>query len=175
MIPAVVETSEASIDEIKFHNNFFNVAKFSKEWKIWPKTHFLVFALLVEIFQIKNHYNLLQSLRTLCFWYFCPKWLFPELFVLKVDLCIKVVALIKIIFVGIFMACKGSILGFMQSPNLLPHKCRLSNYVSSLFESEVFPRAELFWAAISYGILLSTVSIQFLSKQISRVFSQAIS
>ena len=31
MIPAVAETSEASIDDIKFHNNFFNVTKFSKE------------------------------------------------------------------------------------------------------------------------------------------------
>ena len=30
MIPAVAETSEASIDEIKFHN-FFNVTKFTKE------------------------------------------------------------------------------------------------------------------------------------------------
>ena len=82
MIPAVVETSEASIDEIKLHNNFFNVTKFSKEWKIWPKTHFLVFALFVGNFSNKDHCNLLKNLRIFCFWYFCPKWLFPELFVL---------------------------------------------------------------------------------------------
>ena len=96
MIPAVAETSEASIYEMKFLNNFFNVTKFSKEWKICPKMHFLVFALLVGNFSNKHHYNLPKNLRIFCFWYFCPKWLFPELFVLKVDLCIKVVALIKI-------------------------------------------------------------------------------
>ena len=63
MIPAIVETSEASIDEIKFHNKFFNVTEFSKEWKIWPKTHFLVFALFVGNFSNKHHYNLLKILR----------------------------------------------------------------------------------------------------------------
>ena len=96
MIPAVAETSEASIDEVKFHYYFFKVTKFSKEWKVWPKTHFLVFVLFVGNFSNKHHYNLLKILRIFCFWYFCPKWLFPELFVLKVDLCTKVVALIKI-------------------------------------------------------------------------------
>ena len=95
MIPAVAETSEASIDEVKFHYYFFKVTKFSKEWKVWPKTHFLAFVLFVGNFSNK-HYNLLKILRIFCFWYFCPKWLFPELFVLKVDLCTKVVALIKI-------------------------------------------------------------------------------
>ena len=103
MIPAIVKTSAASIDEIKFHNNFFNVTKFSKEWKIWLKTHFLGFALFVGNFSNKHHYNLLKILRIFCLRYFCPKWLFPELFVLKFDLCIKVVALIKITTVYDFL------------------------------------------------------------------------
>ena len=76
--------------------NFFKVTNFSKEWKVCPKTHFLVFALFVGKFSNKHHYNLLKILRMFCFWYFCPKSLFPKLFVFKVDLCIKVVALIKI-------------------------------------------------------------------------------
>ena len=96
MISAVAKRSEVSIQEIKFHIYLFKVTKFSKEWKIWPKTHFLVFALLVGNFSNKHHYNLLKILRIFCFWYFCLKWLFSKLFVLKVDLCIKVVALIKI-------------------------------------------------------------------------------
>ena len=50
MISAVAEISGASFDELNFHNNFFNVTIFSKEWKIWPKTHFLVFALFVKKF-----------------------------------------------------------------------------------------------------------------------------
>ena len=59
--------------------NFFRVTKFSKEWKVWPKTHFLVFALFVGNFLNKHHYNLLKILRIFCFWYFCPKWLIiPE-------------------------------------------------------------------------------------------------
>ena len=68
----------------------------SKEWKIWPKMHFLVFALFVGNFSNKYHYNLLKILRIFCFWYFYPKWLILKLFVFKVDLCIKVVTLIKI-------------------------------------------------------------------------------
>ena len=40
MIPAVAETPEASIDEIKFHNNFFNVTKFSKNGKFGQKCIF---------------------------------------------------------------------------------------------------------------------------------------
>ena len=93
MISAVAETSGASIDEVKFH--VFKVTKFWKEWKVWPTTPFLVFVLFVGNFSNKHHYNL-KILRIFCFWYFCPKWLFPKLLVLKVDLCIKVVALIKI-------------------------------------------------------------------------------
>ena len=58
------------------------------------KNAFLVFALFVGNFSNKHHYNLLKIVRKF-FWYFCPKWLFRKLFVLKVDLCIKV-ALIKI-------------------------------------------------------------------------------
>ena len=58
MISAVAETSGASIDEIKFHNYFFKVTKFSKERKIWPKRHFIVFALFVGDFSNKHHYNL---------------------------------------------------------------------------------------------------------------------
>ena len=77
--------------------------KFSKEWKIRPKTYFLVFALLVGNFSNKHHYNLLKILRIFCFWYFCLKWLFPKLFVLTVDLCITVVALIKITTVQRYM------------------------------------------------------------------------
>ena len=96
MISAVAETSGASIDEVKFHYYFFKVTKFSKEWKICPKTHFIVFALVVGNISNKHHYNLLKILRIFSFWYFCPKWLFPKLFVFKFDLCIKVVALIKI-------------------------------------------------------------------------------
>ena len=96
MISAVAETSEASIEEIKFHIQLFKVTKFSKEWKIGLKMHFLVFAPFVGNFSNKHHYNLPKVLRIFCFWYFCPKWLFPKLFVLKVDLRIKVVALIKI-------------------------------------------------------------------------------
>ena len=61
-----------------------------------PKTHFLVFAPFVGIFSNKHHYNLLKVLKIFWFWYFCPKWLFLKLFLLKVDLCIKVVALIQI-------------------------------------------------------------------------------
>ena len=74
---------------------YFQVTKFSKEWKIWPKTHCLVFDLFVGKFSNKHHYNL-KIRRIFFFWYFCPKWLLPKLLVLKVDLCIKVVALIKI-------------------------------------------------------------------------------
>ena len=62
------------------------------------KLHFLVFALLVGNFSNKHHYNLLKILRIFCFWYFYPKWLFPKLFVLKVDLCIKVVALKSLLY-----------------------------------------------------------------------------
>ena len=46
--------------------------KLSKEWKIWPKTHFLVFALFVGNFSNKHHYNLLKILRIFYIWYFCP-------------------------------------------------------------------------------------------------------
>ena len=95
MISAVAETLEASIEKIKFYIYFFIVSKFSEEWKIWLKTHFLVFALFVGNFSNKHDYNL-KILRIFCFWHFCPKLLFLKLFVLKVDLCIKVVALIKI-------------------------------------------------------------------------------
>ena len=76
--------------------NFFRFTKFSKGWKVWPKTHFLVFVLFVRNFSNKHHYNLLKILRIFCLRHFCPKWLFPKLIVFKVDLCIKVVALIKI-------------------------------------------------------------------------------
>ena len=76
--------------------NIFKVTKFSKEWKVWPKTHFPVFALFVGNFSNKHHYNLLKILWIFCFWYFCPKWLVAKWFVFKVDWCIKVVALIKI-------------------------------------------------------------------------------
>ena len=96
MISAVAETSGAYIDEVKFQYWFFKVTKFLQEWKIWPKKYFLVFALFVGNFSNKHHYKLLKILRVFYFWYFCPKWLFPKLFVLKVYLCIKVVALIKI-------------------------------------------------------------------------------
>ena len=67
MISAITETSEASNDEVKFRFSFFQVTKFSKEWKIWPKTHFLVFALFVGNFSNKHHYNLLKILRIFCF------------------------------------------------------------------------------------------------------------
>ena len=99
MISAIAETSESSIEEIKFHFSFFQVMKFLKKEKIWPKMHFLVFAPFVGNFSNKHHYNLLKILRIYCFWYFCPKRLFSKLFVLKVDLCIKVVALFKITIV----------------------------------------------------------------------------
>ena len=95
MISAVAETSGASIDGGKYHNYFFKVMKLSKKWKLWPKTHFLVFDLFVRNLN-KDHNNLLKILRKFCFWYFRPKLLFPKLFGLKVDLSIKVVALIKI-------------------------------------------------------------------------------
>ena len=61
MLSAVAQKSETSLDEVKFHNNFFNVTKFSKEWKIWPKTYFLIFVLFVGKFSNKHHYNLLMS------------------------------------------------------------------------------------------------------------------
>ena len=96
MISAVAKTSGASIDEVKYHNYFFKVTKLSKKWILWPKTHLLIFALFVRNFSNKHHNILLKTLRRFCFWYFCPKLLFPKLFVLKVDLGIKVVALIKI-------------------------------------------------------------------------------
>ena len=80
MIPAVAETSEAPIDEIKFHINFFNVTKFSKEWKIWPKTHFLFFALFVGNFSNKQNYNLLKILRIFCFMVLLSKMIFPGVF-----------------------------------------------------------------------------------------------
>ena len=57
------------------------------------KSLFLVFALFVENVSNKHHYNLLKIPRIFCFWYFCPEWLFPKIFVFKFDLCIKVVAL----------------------------------------------------------------------------------
>ena len=57
------------------------------------------FTLVAGNFSNKHHYNLLKILRIFCFRYFCPKWLFPKLLALKVDLCIKVVALIKIMTV----------------------------------------------------------------------------
>ena len=57
---------------------------------------FLLFALFIGNFSNKHHYNLSKIPRIFSFWYFCPKWLFLKLFVLKVDLCVKVVALIKI-------------------------------------------------------------------------------
>ena len=50
MISVVAETSGASIDEVKFQLLFFIVTKFSKEWKIWPKTLCLVFVLFVGNF-----------------------------------------------------------------------------------------------------------------------------
>ena len=50
MISAVTETTVASIDEIKFHNYFFQKnTKFSK--KIWPMTHFIVLLHFLETFQ----------------------------------------------------------------------------------------------------------------------------
>ena len=65
--------------------NFFKVTKFSKEWIVWPKAHFLVFALFVGNFSNKHHYNFLKIVRLFWFWYFCPKSLFPKLFMFKVD------------------------------------------------------------------------------------------
>ena len=50
---------------------YSNVTTFSKEWKIWPKTRFLVLALFVGNFSNKHHYNLVKILRIFCFWYFC--------------------------------------------------------------------------------------------------------
>ena len=74
MISVVAETPGASIDEVKFQLLIFlKLTKLSKEWKIWRKTHFLVFALYVGIFSKKHHYNLLKILRVFYFWCFCPK------------------------------------------------------------------------------------------------------
>ena len=81
-------------------NLLIKVTKFSKKWKIWPKTFFLVFALPVGKFSNKHHYNLLKIPRIFCIWFFCPKWLFSKLSVLNFKLCIKVVALIKIMTVS---------------------------------------------------------------------------
>ena len=53
-----------------------------KNEKIGKKMHFLVSAVFVRNFSDKHHYVLLKFLRTFCF---CPKLLFPKLFVLKVD------------------------------------------------------------------------------------------
>ena len=47
--------------------------------------NFLVFALFVGNFSSKHQYILLKFLRIFCFSHFCPKWLFPKLFVLKFD------------------------------------------------------------------------------------------
>ena len=122
MISAVTETSEASIDEIKFQSQLFEVTKFSKEWKFWPKTHFLVFTLFVRNFSNKHHYILLKISRIFCFWYFCPKWILPKLFVVKVDLSIKVVALIKITTViveCISIRKRNNLAGVTHTPVLL--------------------------------------------------------
>ena len=78
--------------------------------------YFLVFALFVGNFSNKHHYNLLKILRIFCLWYFCPKWLIPELFVLKVDLCIKVVALIKITTVLCIHRTQQSFLKRIKTP-----------------------------------------------------------
>ena len=55
--------AETSIDEVKFHYQFFKVTKFSEEGKHWPKTHFLVFALFVGNLLNEHHYHLLKILR----------------------------------------------------------------------------------------------------------------
>ena len=96
MIWAAVEASGASIDEKNSIITFYRVTKFSKEWTIWAKTHFLVFVLFVGNFSNKYDYILPKNLRKFCFCYFCPNWFVPKLFVLKVDLCNKIVALVKI-------------------------------------------------------------------------------
>ena len=49
----------------------------------WSKTHFLVYAAFVGNFSNKHNYNLPKFRRKNHFCYFCPKWLFPELFTLK--------------------------------------------------------------------------------------------
>ena len=98
MISALAEISEASIEEIKFHVKLFKVTKILKQWKIWPKMHFFDFVLFVGNFSNKHENILLNILRIFGFRYLCPKSLLPKLFVLKVDLCIKVVELIKIAF-----------------------------------------------------------------------------
>ena len=55
MISAVTETSEASIDKVEFLNNFFKCTNFSKKWKIWQRTYFLVFKAFVGNFSNKHH------------------------------------------------------------------------------------------------------------------------
>ena len=85
MISAAAETSGASIDEVKFQLLFFESYEILKRMESLAKTHFLVFALFVGNVSNKHHYNLLKFLRIFFFWYFCPKSLFPKLFVFKVD------------------------------------------------------------------------------------------
>ena len=78
MISAVAETSGAYIYEVKFHFSFFIVTKFSKEWKIWPKTRFLVFVLFVGNISNKHHYNLLKILKNILFLILLSKMIIPE-------------------------------------------------------------------------------------------------
>ena len=77
MISAVTETSGASIDEVKYHIYFFKVTKLSKKRILWPKTHFLVSALIVGNFSNKHHYNLLKTLR-IFFLVLLSKMIIPE-------------------------------------------------------------------------------------------------
>ena len=42
-------------------------------------------SIINTLHKTNTNYNLLKVLRIFCFWYFCPKWLFPKLFELKVD------------------------------------------------------------------------------------------
>ena len=106
---------------------YLKVTKFSKKWKIWPKTHLLVLALSGGNFSNKHHYNVLKFLRIFCWWNFCPNWLFSKLFVLKVDLCIKAFALIKVMtvvdiskqgggtsFKSSYLACQSSEIKVVQ-------------------------------------------------------------
>ena len=88
--------------------SILNFLKLRKKIENLAKTHLLVFALFVDNFSNKHHYNLLIFLKIFCFWCFCPKWLFSKLLVLNFDLCIKFVALIKIVTVYMYFICVES-------------------------------------------------------------------
>ena len=52
-------------------------------------TYFLVFTAFVASFSNKHHYDRPKILRMFCFYYFCPKLLFPKLFVPKVEVFLR--------------------------------------------------------------------------------------